>query len=731
MLPRSKELISLKRIAAGLLVLWVAVVIGMTFLSARIYQSSNEYMLYVLRRMAANASNHASEVVEANLEELRLYAERLTDEQLADIRNSSELFTTIRDKNGYRNMCLALADGTCYVRSDRPVNVSAREYFQRAMKGESNLSYLVKSYLDDSMVNIYAVPVERDGKVVAVLWASVVTQEFFHNIGLDNYEDYGSIYLVNDEGTLISEREMGTEVGNFFAFIRGLDHPENSKNLRRLDQMEEDFRTKTDGYQRFRYQGQDVFMYYTNMPIDDWWLMVKIPRQTLWSLSMVQVNLIWAVSGVLLVLATVDFGLIALGIRRVSRKLRRQSHVDVLTGRNNDLYLKDNIASLLAEPGRFALVSLEASNLHALVSVLGLQSVQEMVCHLYDKLEATLQPGEAVAHSYFGEYKLLLRYTTVESLLQRVEALNQLDSKLELLMGIYPIEDTNQCYEDMCSCTNVAKCNCLPDCNYGIYTRQLHDQEIGKAALEEQIRGGIDRQEFRAWFQPKYAADGRTLAGAEALVRWYLDGQVVGPYRFIPLCEANGMIRELDCLVLEDVCRNLQQWLRDGLQPVPVSVNLSRNYLDEPDFIQRLERIIAVYQVPRQLIAFEVTESAMAGNEKRLQETIDLLHQKGFEIMLDDFGVGYSSIKTISDLHFDTVKIDKSFVDGIGQEQWENIIRYTIALSKQMNMKVVAEGVETREQYEFLAANGCDAIQGYYFAKPMDESDFGALLAGR
>ena len=256
----------------------------------------------------------------------------------------------------------------------------------------------------------------------------------------------------------------------------------------------------------------------------------------------------------------------------------------------------------------------------------------------------------------------------------------------------------------------------------------MYKKEFDKIKLEEDIKHGIENKEFKAYFQPKYGKDGKTITGAEALVRWHKYGSIISTYVFIPICEMNGLIKDIDELVLEDVCQNLRLWIDQNKKVVPISINLSRNYLDKVGCVSRLEEIINKYNIPSELIEFEITESSLVGNEEQLKETINTLHNKGFKVLLDDFGVGYSSIKTISEMNFDTLKIDKSFVDGIGKKRWENIIYYTISLSKNLDMNIIVEGIETEEQYQFLLNNNCEVFQGYYFNKPMNAKEFSKLL---
>ena len=194
------------------------------------------------------------------------------------------------------------------------------------------------------------------------------------------------------------------------------------------------------------------------------------------------------------------------------------------------------------------------------------------------------------------------------------------------------------------------------------------------------------------------------------------------------MCEANGLIKEIDELVFEDVCKNIRKWIDNNKNVVPVCVNLSRSYLDKVNFLDNLEIYVDKYDIPKELIHFEITESSLMGNEKKLKDIVSLLHEKGFLVSVDDFGVGYSSITAISYVNFDALKIDKSFIEDIGDAKWENIIRYTINLANSLGMVVVAEGIETEEQYKFLLECNCDMFQGYYLSKPMNLDDFSKLI---
>ena len=159
-------------------------------------------------------------------------------------------------------------------------------------------------------------------------------------------------------------------------------------------------------------------------------------------------------------------------------------------------------------------------------------------------------------------------------------------------------------------------------------------------------------------------------------------------------------------------------------------LNLSRAYLNDVDSIYSIKEIVDRYEVPASLIKLEITESAITNREEELIEIIRVIHELGFGVSLDDFGVGYSSLVAINNLNFDVLKIDKSFVDSIGTEKGNYLVSYTVNLAKNLGMKLIAEGIETKEQYEFLKELKCDVIQGYYFSKPISVEDFEKRLKG-
>lgn len=259
---------------------------------------------------------------------------------------------------------------------------------------------------------------------------------------------------------------------------------------------------------------------------------------------------------------------------------------------------------------------------------------------------------------------------------------------------------------------------------YVEFDQRMLDRLDWDRAVESNFRRALKDGEFIAWYQPKYSAHSRQIVGAEALVRWIQpDGTIIPPIKFIPVLESCGLINLLDREIFRQACRMQQTIAKLGLRRIPISVNLSRASIFKNDIARDYLKIAESFGVDPHSIPIEITESA-AVRAAKIREFSDSLISKGFALHMDDFGSGYSSLVSLQTIPFESIKLDKSLVDFIGKQSGENLLKHTISFAKESGMSVVAEGVETMEQYMFLKVAGCDAIQGYYFSKPVSADSF-------
>ena len=265
---------------------------------------------------------------------------------------------------------------------------------------------------------------------------------------------------------------------------------------------------------------------------------------------------------------------------------------------------------------------------------------------------------------------------------------------------------------------------------FHFYSPDLNDRAMHRLGMEADLRRALEQDELRLVYQPKVSIGSGSIAGAEALVRWMHPTRgMVSPAEFIPLAEETNLIVPLGDWVLKEACRQINAWKVAGLAVPRVAVNISLHQFRQRAFVDRLVAILASNDLEGQYLGLEFTESAIMDNTDASMQALDALKALGLELSIDDFGTGYSSLSYLKRFPLHELKIDRSFLMGIGSDEHSAAIVSTIlSMGHRLGLKVVAEGVETQEQLDFLAGLECDEYQGFFFSKPVPPDEFAALL---
>lgn len=307
-----------------------------------------------------------------------------------------------------------------------------------------------------------------------------------------------------------------------------------------------------------------------------------------------------------------------------------------------------------------------------------------------------------------------------------------LDMDIKLHSGVYMIHDGDMAVTAMCDRAQLAA-----EKNRGKYDQYfcIYDESLREKIIEEQfilshMQTALEKKEFVVYYQPKYDLSTEQIVGAEALVRWmHPEKGFMSPGTFIPIFEKNGFITQMDEYVWEVACKDIRSWMDKGYHPVAVSVNVSRADIYNPKLIDTLLGLIAKYKIPMEYFHLEITESAYTENPMQIVTVVGKLRELGFAIEMDDFGSGYSSLNMLADMPVDVLKLDIGFIQSETRHtSGKGILSFVISLAKWLNLEVVAEGVETRAQVESLRSMECNYVQGFYYAKPMNEKSFEVLL---
>lgn len=263
--------------------------------------------------------------------------------------------------------------------------------------------------------------------------------------------------------------------------------------------------------------------------------------------------------------------------------------------------------------------------------------------------------------------------------------------------------------------------------NIGFFDRSMRTELKKKQTIEDEMENALLDKQFVMYLQPKYSISTERIIGAEALSRWiHPEKGMIPPVDFVPVFEENGFILKLDQYIWECACRKIRSWIDRGIAPVPISVNISREYVHSFDVVTELYRLVEKYNIPVKYLELEITESV---DSEGVDDIVKKMKDAGFTMLMDDFGSGYSSLNMLKTTQFDVLKIDREYLSEFMEStRGRKIISHTISMSRDIGLDIIAEGVETKEQAQFLCDCGCDAAQGFYYSKPITEEEFDRKL---
>lgn len=434
------------------------------------------------------------------------------------------------------------------------------------------------------------------------------------------------------------------------------------------------------------------------------------------------------------------------------RRMTKLFYTDMVTGGNNWRYVSDHGEKELRKRRNarwgYALLDIQLNKYRSYCACHGVKEGEELLEEIGRILKESLGRHEYCGHYAQANFAVLMRCSTEEQcrdraqeLLQRLSSLHS-GHRLRYHVGVAYIEPSRKAgvvsrrsidMDNVYNCAAVARSSLAgqEENSVAFFDQEMLEQRRWEHKVEDTMERAMSREEFQVYLQPKYDPVEGRLVGAEALVRWNSPTEgMIPPYRFIPIFEENGFVIQLDDYMISRVAKLQAEWIAQGRKVVPISVNVSRAHFMQENLAEHICRLVDAYGTPHEVIELELTESAFFDDKKVLLDTVKKLKEYGFAVSMDDFGAGYSSLNSLKDLPLDILKLDAEFFRGdYEQERGAIVVSEAIRLAKSLKMRIVAEGIEKKEQVDFLAKLGCDMIQGYYFAKPMPVYEFEAQVA--
>lgn len=428
----------------------------------------------------------------------------------------------------------------------------------------------------------------------------------------------------------------------------------------------------------------------------------------------------------------------------IAGAVKRRAEIDPLTGGVTKKTFIEKTLKTIKKSGtsKWTLVVFDIDKFKFINDHLGYEEGNRILERLFKTIGDHMDSSEMYARVSEDNFACCIHDASDNDIENRMEGLFEEFGRRNSLFVSYPVQFSGgACRLEQCTDKygavelNVAfdRCNIAKKAIKGMhkstiafYDDRIREKTLHEKDIENAMPAALEHKEFLCYIQPKYGARSRKIEGGEALIRWNSsDFGFVFPDQFIPIAERNGFVVELDFFILEEVCKAMRRWLDMGLEPVVISVNQSRMHMSHDDYIWRLREVVDKYAIPYEYIELEITETVFTENAELLLQVMQKLHDIGFQLSIDDFGSGYSSLNMLKDIPADVVKIDREFFNGtVNSDKGRAVITTVVDLAKKLRMHVISEGVETLDQVEFLAEINCDLIQGYYFAKPMPLKEF-------
>ena len=583
---------------------------------------------------------------------------------------------------------------------------------------------------------VLAIPLRIDGEKRGLVFATQPTDLYENALASSSMHGEGLSFILTQKGDIvISYPEVPFE--NIFEFSQKAVFDKGLSG----EQMKQDIIAGKEGLTGYSVNGNHRFSSYRPLAYNKWYGLSVLPTKSMaekaQDLMLMSLILCLSIIAVLVVLLIFILRL----QYQSSKALYKMGFVDPLTQNDNLNAFRMKFAKAaqdLKEEGKLvALALVNINRFKAVNDIYGFEQGDQILKQVAEALQTGLEEAELCCRSGADVFLLLLACPDREELGRRLDALLDRAGRfcrtggeclpLSLTCGVYVIDEDVPFYI-MMDRANLAwasaKRHAGRTCAF--YDEAYRREIVNEKRIESSMEQALLKGEFQIYLQPKCDFKTGITRSAEALVRWeHPEKGLIPPDSFIPVFERNGFVLKLDLFILQESLCLLKRWLEEEKPIVPIGVNFSRLHLEDPSFISTLADMADQYGVPHSLLEIELTESVVFGNVERMKQVIDGLHEKGFSVAMDDFGSGYSSLNVLKNLYFDCIKLDKEFLaKGEGNPRMRQVISGAVKMIKSLGSSIVAEGVETKEQAEFLSRIGCDMAQGYLFSRPLPADEF-------
>lgn len=673
---------------------------------------------------------------------LYYYAENVDTSLLDDPEAAIKSIGDIPDNNHFKRYGISTIDGQAYTSDGKSINLAHNEYVKDCMENDKFTVCRMSTdeSIDGDEVFVMHTPLKHEGETKAAFFIVFTIEQIMANFESHAFDQNEFFFVVDYDGNNI----MSTHKAEYYRTIENVFYslPLDEKyGGSRIADIQEDMKNGETGV-LLSSQNNDFYLYYAPLYFNDWYLFSVVPT------SAVIENRNTALSYVglmcfFLVTVFILFTIYAVSSeRRKKEELDKVLYTDSLTGGASYAKFCLDVKKQLSKNQKAAYVVMDLDNFKLVNDYYGYEMGNKTIKYINTLWQKMLRDGEFAGRIAADRFAVYLRYSNEEELNKRLQKFcadcrtfndkNMSNYILTPSIGVYFVAEKNIDIQKMQNCAVMAKSLVKGDRDsmISVYSGKIKRDLTRKKLFSDELEHAIRNNELSVVLQPQYNTTDGKICAAEMLIRWKKeDGTYVPPSEFIPIAEERGFVKDIDRFVFCKACQCQQDLIKKGFAPIDISVNLSQQTLHDPNLIETYLKIVEETGADISHLHLEVTETALHNNSRSFLRLLRRLHKAGFKILLDDFGTGYSSLMLLKSMPLDALKLDKSFIDDYEHPRGRNIIESVIEMTNKLGITIVAEGIETAEQYEYIKTQKCDVVQGYHFSYPLEYHKFCDTIA--
>lgn len=641
----------------------------------------------------------------------------------------------------YKRYGIADADGRVYTSDGIDTTLQTNEHIKECIANR-NLTVIRLSKeesLDNDSVFVMMLPLENRNGTTSVIFLTFSTDAVEQKFESSAFNATEFFFIVDANGKNILSTHNDSQyhdISNLFDESR-LDPQYHGA---RLATLQNDMKDGKSGV-FLPSESSSFYLSYAPLDFNDWYIFSVVPAENIVANRNTVLLYVIFMCILLIIIFSILTTYIVMMERHKKEEFDKILYTDSLTGGSSYAKFCLDVKQQLLKGKKAAYIVMDLDNFKLINDYYSYEKGNATIKYIYSLWKDVLHENEFVGRIAADKFAVYLRYSNQKDLIKRLEDFcttcrfhnddDMNDYIITPSIGVFLIKDKNTNIQQMQNSAIMAKTLVKGDNEtmIAVYDDNLKKRMTERKVLEDELEHAIQNKNFSLMLQPQFKSETKELCGAEALIRWQKeDGTFVPPSEFIPVAEEKGFIKDLDRIVFEMAC-DVQKKLQQHNQIIDIAVNVSQQSLYDSNFIEKYLSVVKEKGIDISHIHLEITESTLFKNNRLFIKLLRKLHKSGFKILMDDFGTGYSSIMLLKSMPLDFLKLDKSFVDDYNDPRGRCIIECIIKMAKDLGISLVAEGVETEEQYLYVKEQKCDIIQGYYFSQPISTDDFEKMLS--